>query len=96
MQGMFFDAYTNICNILTSGCALGATYSHEVSVCGENIGEYADRLTDKLLVEHDPLASKVLARRIDESAQWLSTVKTLLPHTNRTTRRLTKAKLRIG
>ena len=59
-----------------------------VSVCVENIAEYADLLTDELLFENDPLASKVLTSRIDESAQWLSTIaalrgEVLKPHTNR-------------
>ena len=92
MHGRFIDSYTNICNMLTSGCALSATDSRvvDVYVYGfvQAIGEYADILTDDLLDEQDPLASKVLTRRIDESAQWLYTIAALRgvvlkPHTNR-------------
>ena len=76
------DSNTNICNMLTSGCALSATDSRvvDVYVYGflETIGLWLCLiLTDELLDEQDPLASKVLTRRFDESAQWLSTIAAL-------------------
>ena len=88
IHGWVMDSYTNIYNVLTSGCALCATYSGIVDVFVETIGGYAGDLTDELLDEQDPLASKVLTRRIDESAQFFSTIaalrgEVLKPHTNR-------------
>ena len=76
------------CNMLTPGGAVCASYSGIVDVFVETIGGYAGDLTDELLDEQDPLASKVLTRRIDESAQWLNAIaalrdEVLEPHTNR-------------
>ena len=65
-----------------------------MSVVTDCLVGYAKDLADKLRVEQDPVASKVLALRIDESAQWLGAPKVLLPHANRNNRPPPKANLR--
>ena len=100
VHGGFRKLYARVCKIVESGCAQWrkrvAKPDGPAADLVEILVEYAKNLDDKLLEEQDPAASKVLALRIDESAQWLGALKVLLPHTNRKMRRLPKAKKRIG
>ena len=75
MHGSFKRFYAEVREMVESGCASWRTLAAKPDGPAANVVEalieYAKRLEDKLLDEHDPEASNVLALRIDETSRWL-------------------------
>ena len=62
--------------------------SNSVTDCLVGFAGYARDLADKLRVEQDPVASKVLELRLEESEQWLGSFKVLLKRLFKSKRRM--------
>ena len=61
--------------------------------CDQHVAGLAE---EDLIAEQDPVSRKELALFIDETYTWLSNLRELMPHTNRKTKRMPKAKKRSG